>query len=216
MKKVLLVIISLFITYVASAQIKAVTENGDTINVYENKTWERINKATKISVIETTVKATVKVDEFKNSKTILTEKWRNFAIDKVGNFISGSLLQTPELLGLSITYSGDLGCLSEYSGKMEVKLANGDIVEFFQISDTDCSSSFQTASFIPTSREDMKKTNFKQIHDDNIELLKQYDWALIRLYGSKYNTTLTPNTTKNILKPEQFFRQHIIAAEQKQ
>lgn len=41
MKKVLLIITSLFITYFSSAQIRAVTENGDTINVYENGTWEK-------------------------------------------------------------------------------------------------------------------------------------------------------------------------------
>jgi hypothetical protein len=212
MKKVLLIITSLFITYFSSAQIRAVTENGDTINVYENGTWEKIEKETKISTIETTVEATTEVDEFEKTKKIRTDTWRSFGTNKMNNKISGNLFRVDKLTVFTISYGGDLGCLSEYSSTMKVKLTNGDVIEFSQISDTDCGD-YPSARFVPLTREELKNPDYQQLLDENIELLKQFDWVTIRLQGSEYYTDLTPNSTSKVPKPEQFFRQHILAAD---
>ncbi len=214
MKKLFTIITILSISIQASAQIKAVTEKGDTINVYDNGTWEKLNKVKKIADIESTVEATVEVDEFDKSKKIRTESWSKFGKNKLGRTISGSLIRVDDLTVFSISYSGDLGCMSEYSTTMKVKLTNGEIVEFSQISDTDCGD-YPTARFIPLKKEQLKDPNLKNLMADNLDLLKQYDWETIRINGSEYYTDIIPNPSRRMEKPEQFFRQHLITADKK-
>lgn len=214
MKKTILMGILLSCSIIISAQIKAVTENGDTINVYENGTWEMLINNVDIVEIESTVEANVTVDEFDNNKIISTENWVYFGSNTLNKKISGSLLKVNDMSVFIITYYGDLGCFSEYSTTMKVKLSNGTVIEFSQISDTDCGDS-PTARFIPLTREELKNPDYQIILDENIEQLKNYDWVTIRLTGSEYYTDITPLKTKKIENPEQFFRQHIIAAENK-
>ncbi len=214
MKKLFTIITILSLSTHISAQIKAVTEKGDTITVHENGTWEKLNQVKKIVDIESTVEATVEVDEFDKSKKIRTKSWLKFGKNKLGRTISGSLIRVDDLTVFSISYSGDLGCMSEYSTTMKVKLTNGEIIEFSQISDTDCGN-YPTARFIPLKKEQLKDPSLKNILADNLYLLNQYDWETIRINGSEYYTDITPNPSRKMEKPEQFFRQHLISADKK-
>ena len=214
MKKLFTIFTILAISVQVSAQIKAVTEKGDTINVYENGTWEKLNKIKKIADIESNVEATVEVDEFDKSKKISTESWSKFGKNELARTISGSLTRVDDLTVFSISYSGDLGCMSKYSTTMKVKLTNGEIVEFSQISDTDCGD-YPTARFIPLKKEQLKDPNLKNLMANNLDLLKQYDWETIRINGSKYYTDFIPNPSRRIEKPEQFFRLHLLSADKK-
>ena len=61
----LLPIILIFICSTAYAQVEAYSENGDTIILFDNKTWENKKQPSLTqSDIEITVKATVKIDDF--------------------------------------------------------------------------------------------------------------------------------------------------------
>lgn len=204
----------LVLSFNLSAQMTAITEVGDTIKVYENGTWERLQKNVEIASIETSVETTVEVDEFDNTKKIFTTSWGKFGVNATKNVVSGSLVRIADLLAFTINYSGDLGCLSEYSSTMKVKLTNGNVIEFAQISDTDCGD-YPSAKFIPLTKEQQKDPNYKDIVAENIDQLRNFDWVTIRLQGSKYYTDLTPHVTKKVDKPEQFFRQHIIASDLK-
>ena len=213
MKTIALTFISIFIFQILTAQTKAVTENGDTILVYDNGTWEKINEVKKVDEITTTVTAKVEVDEFENTKKTFTESWMRFGENNINRSISGSLIRVDNLTFFSFTYYGDLGCLSEYTSTLKVKLSNGSIIEFSQLTSTDCSSTAPTARFIPLTREELKDPNYQSILDENIELLRNYDWVSMRLQGSEYYTDITPKESRNIPNPEQFFRQHILAAD---
>ncbi len=209
-----LILVSIFFTLSISAfcQTRAITEKGDTIYVFENGTWENQKEVKKVSDIESTVKATVKVDEFSKSKKITTERWSRFGVNNVSKTISGYLFRVDDLTVFSITYSGDLGCLSEHSTTMMVKLTNGEIIEFSQISDTECGEN-ETARFIPLTRDQMKTEGLQSILQENLEQLKQYDWETIRINGSEYYTDISPKKTSKVPNPEQFFRQHLISAD---
>lgn len=213
MKKILILTI-LSISTQVFAQGIAVTQKGDTINVYENGTWEKINQVEKIVATKINVEATVEVDEFNNSKKIRTSNWSKFGRNKLGKSISGNLIRVNDLTVFSISYSGDLGCMSEYNTTMKVKLANGEIIEFSQISDTDCGD-FPTVRFIPLKKKQLKDPNLKTLMAENLDLLKQYNWVTIRINGSEYYTDITPSVTRKIENPEQYFRQHLIAADKK-
>ncbi len=77
--------------------------------------------------------------------------------------------------------SDNLGCFSEYKTKMLVKLTNGELVEFSQISDMDCGD-IPNGSFFPVSRDEMKdESSYQLILDENLEMLKNYNWVTIRL-----------------------------------
>ncbi|QXP79040.1 MULTISPECIES: hypothetical protein [Winogradskyella] len=214
MKKTITIITMILLSMGISAQEKAVTMKGDTIIVYENGTWEKINKVEKVVDIESTVEATVEVDEFSKSKKTRTESWTKFGKNKLGKTINGSLIKVDDITVFTISYYGDLGCLSKYDSTMKVKLTNGEIIEFSQISDTDCGD-YPTASFIPITKEQTKDPNFKDLLADNIEILKQFDWETIRIQGTKYYTDIIPNVSRKMEKPEQFFRQHLISADKK-
>jgi len=214
MKKTITIFTILLLSMKISAQEKAVTMKGDTITVYENGTWEKINKVKEITEVESTVKATVEIDEFSKSKKTRTESWSKFGKNKLGRTISGSLIRVDDITVFTISYYGDLGCLSEYNSTMKVKLTNGEIIEFSQISDTDCGD-YPTARFIPIKKEQTKDPNFKDLLADNLEILKQFDWETIRIQGTEYYTDIIPNVSRKIEKPEQFFRQHLISADKK-
>ncbi len=57
------------------------------------------------------------------------------------------------------------------------------------------------------------ESSYQLILDENLEMLKNYDWVTIRLSGSDYYTDLKPKVLKKIDHPEQFFRQHLIAVD---
>ena len=50
---------------------------------------------------------------------------------------------------------------------------------------------------------------------ENVETLKTFDWVSIRLEGTEYITDILPRKSKKIKKPEQFFRQHFTAIDNK-
>jgi len=214
MKKTIIILTILLVLVKMSAQERAVTMKGDTINVYENGTWEKINKVKKITEIESNVKATVEIDEFSKAKKIRTENWTKFGKNPFGGTINGSLAKVDDFTVFIISYSGNLGCLSEYDSTMKVKLTNGEIIEFSQISDTDCGDN-PSARFIPLTREQLKDPDLKDLLKDNLEILRQFDWETIRVQGTEYYTDISPNVSRKMENPEQFFRQHLIAVDKK-
>lgn len=214
MKKAITTSLLFFIAYLASAQTIAVTENGDTITIYDNGTWEPLKSKPITKEIRTTVEVVTEVDEFEKTKKTTSEPWTQFGENTNNNRISGRLFRVDDITLFIISYSsGNLGCLSEYDSTMKVKLTNGDIVEFSQLSTTDCGDN-PSARFIPIARENLENPKYIELLNENIELLKKYDWVSIRLTGSEKYTDLTPNTSRIGEKnAEQFFRQHIIAAD---
>lgn len=163
----------------------------------------------------TNVKATVKVDEFTKTKTIQTERWSRFGQNELGNILNANLICISDgVIAISIIFTGDLGCLSENRSRLLVKLANDEIVEFTQITQTDCSKT-PTATFIPLSSDQLKTVNNQDeilaIIEENIELLMKFNWVTIRLHGSRFYTDINPNPTRQVSNPEQFFIQHIKA-----
>ena len=174
---------------------------------------KKINNTTKASKILNTVKATIEVDQFDKTKIITTDNWLNFGIDKLDHHISGNLISVDDLTVFAITYDGNLGCMAEHSTTLKVKLTNGKIIEFSQISNTDCGRN-ASAKFMPFKKKQIKDPNFKNLMIENLTLLEQYDWEVIRIKGSEHQIDIKPNLSSEIEKPEQFFRQHLIAADQ--
>lgn len=209
----LLTILNIFVLNVFG-QVTAITEKGDTINVYENGTWEPLNQEVITNELIGSVKATVEVDEFNKSKKIKTETWTRFGENKFKSYISGSIIKIDDLTVFIISYSGDLGCLSEYDGSLKIKLTNDEIIECAQISDTDCGD-YPSAKYLPLTRDQLKDSDYKEIIHENINLLQTHDWEMIRLKGTEYYTDIYPRSSKKIEKPEQFFRQHLSATNSK-
>ena len=50
---------------------------------------------------------------------------------------------------------------------------------------------------------------------ENVETLKEFDWVSMRIQGTEYYTDILPRKSKKIKKPEQFFRQHVTAIDNK-
>ena len=148
-------------------------------------------------------------------KTIVTKSW-----DKIGNSnlkrkLTASMKYYNEgIYGLSVFFPVDLGCMSSHSSKLQVKLVNGDVVEFSYVSKTDCGD-YVTGTFVPLTDEEIRMPNAKETLKSNIDKLATYDWESIRITGSEYYSTIKPNKTKKITNPEQFFRNHILAIRSK-
>lgn len=211
MKKHILTLTLLIFANICIGQIKAVTEKGDTIFVFENGTWKN-ELVKKFSTIESiSAKANVKVDDFSGDKSISTEIWSSFGVNSTKARLSGNASYYKDgIYSISLTISSNLGCMSQQRSTLKVKLSNGEVVEFIQVSKTDCGSTV-VASFIPIMESEIKNENLKLLIEENVELLKEYDWVSMRIQGTEYYTDITPRKTKKIEKPEQFFRQHLTA-----
>lgn len=174
--------------------------------------FEAIGQRTK-----STVKTTIDIDQFSESTIIRTERWARMGEDKTGSRISANMVSIDGLTGMHLSYTGDLGCLSQNRSRLLIKLTNGDIIELMQTTITDCTTN-PSATFWPISRDEYEKCTtteeIRAIIDDNVQLLKQYDWETIRIHGSRYFTDIFPNPRRRINNPEQFFRQHIMAIEE--
>ena len=228
--------------------------------------------------IKNLVEVTEYVDDFYETKIgSETENWYGIGENRNGDKVSGQLLKIDGLIYFSILFSPglNLGCAVEQESTMEIKLTNSAIVEFIYINDTKCDN-FGSLLFLPISVDELineSDQEEKQIMsntllehmvlkhmDAKMDLLKKYDWEIIRIRGSEGYTDFKPNyspgkgiwnldsdSLKNKLKkpklyfqryynqtgygdgawavsdnklqkiqnPEQFFRQHLIAIDQK-
>ena len=97
---------------------------------------------------------------------------------------------------------------------MKVKLSNDEIIEFIQASKTDCGS-YINATFIPITKADLDNKDYLKLLKANVETLKEFDWVSIRITGTEYYTDILPRKSKKMKKPEQFFRQHFTAIDNK-
>lgn len=162
------------------------------------------------------VKTTVSEDKFEGTKSVNTEYWQNLGKDNRGNTISGMLSKNNaiDIIYLNIVFVGDLGCLVQNSSTMSVKLSNDEIVEFTQISNTNCKG-VSDAIFVPLTKNELMLSPdiYTEIAIDNVEQLKKHEWTIIRLSGSEYYTNIEPNPTRRIKNPEQFFIKHLEAIE---
>ena len=214
MKNTLFILI-LLLSIKSFGQIEAITEKGDTIYVYENGTWKDKLKVKKTNLKGLNVKTTIKVDEFTNKKTVSTESWTSFGISSSKAKLSGSAsFYNNGIYGVTLTLSADLGCMSQQRSTMKVKLSNDEIIEFIQASKTDCGS-YIYANFIPVTKADLENKDYLKLMKDNVEILKEFDWVSIRIQGTEYYTDILPRKSKKTEKPEQFFRQHFSAIDNK-
>ena len=197
------------------SQTEAITIKGDTIIVFDNGTWKNKAVVKKTSLIESSVNATVTIDDFSNKKTITTDNWNSFGLSSTKSRLSGYInFYNEGIYGVTINIASDLGCMSQQRSTLKVKLSNNEVIEFVQVSKTDCGN-LVFATFIPVFKEDLKSENFVDLIKENVEILKEFDWVTMRIQGTEYYTDITPRVTKNIPKPEQFFRQHLISIENK-
>ena len=208
-----LIISLLLISTLSFSQTRAITDNGDTILVYENGTWEPTKK--EISPIIPslgTVKTSIEIDKITNQKIISTEQWRYLAIDSKSMSVTGSMYKKNGFYFISLIYSGDLGCLAKDESSLKIKLSNGYIIECYQLSKNECGR-IQRGDFVVLSLEQSKAADYQTIMQNNIELLTSHDWEMMRLQGTKHFSDLYPNSYKALKFPKQFFKQHISALE---
>jgi len=194
-------------------QTRAITDDGDTIIVYQNGTWKSVKKkpTPAFPAIGTVVTSTA-IDQTTNSKTVSTEEWRYLAVDSKKMSISASMYKTNDVYIISLVYSGDLGCLTKDESSLKIKLSNGYIIECVQISKNNCGR-IQRGDYVLVSAEQSKLPDYMTIMQNNKQLLATHDWEMMRLQGSKHYTDLYPNSYKSLRFPQQFFRQHLSALE---
>jgi len=200
-----------FFTLNAFSQIEAITEKGDTISVYDNGTWKNTTIVKKTFLIESSVNATVDIDDFTNKKSVKTDTWNSFGDSSTKTKLSGyTSFYNEGIYSVTLMLPSNLGCMSKQRSTLIVKLSNNEFINFIQVSDTDCGDAVY-ATFIPISEADLKNENFKNVIKENVEILKEFDWVTMRIQGTKFYTDITPRVTNNTPKPEQFFRQHILS-----
>ncbi|WP_088339623.1 hypothetical protein [Robiginitalea sediminis] len=205
---------ALFLNQIVLSQRLAVTIDGDTLEIFENGTWKNLNSSASVIVpIETTVMATVEVDDFSGKKSASTETWNSFARGPLTSLSGSAYMTETGIISFPFIVSGDLGCLVKWQSTMQIKLSNDAVVTLTYISDTDCGD-VVLGSWVALEPTDAENPNFESIISENNELLKTYDWVKIRVTGSDVYADLEPrNSNRSMPNPEQFFRQHIIALE---
>ena len=168
--------------------------------------------ATSIGVAQ--VKTTTETDDFSGKQRITTDMWTGFGLTGIGKEASASIHHTVGgFTSIMILVTADLGCFSELRSKIEVKLSNGEILEFVQMSKTTCKST-NALFFLLASKEDVDSGSMKVVEqaiESNIEKLLNNDWEMIRLTGTRAYTDIKPKQSRRINAPEEFFKQHLQA-----
>ncbi|PHS65861.1 MAG: hypothetical protein COB12_06450 [Flavobacterium sp.] len=214
-KSTLTILVFCLLTLNGFNQINAITEKGDTIFVYNNGTWKSKPTIKKPESIKSSVEATVTIDDFSNKKSINTKNWTSFGISTTKTKLTGfATYYNDGVYAVKLTLASDLGCMSNQRSTLKVKLSNDEVIEFIQVSKTDCSNSV-FATFAPITEADLKNENYMDLIKENVDILKQYDWVTIRIQGSEYYIDITPRITKKTPNPEQFFRQHFTSISNK-
>lgn len=214
MKKLMLVLSGvLFIISFSYGQVKAITENGDSVLLFDDNTWKPIiivpeAKATVPFVIPSIGAVKVTISQDNGQRTISTINWFNFGIDKEKMALSGSMQKDGSNYLISISFGGGVGCLNKDQSSLKIILKDGKIVDCVQLSETDCSES-PSAQYILLSAEQVGQPSANDTMQENIKKLVSSDWQSIRIYGSTFFSDLKPKKTKENPKPAQFFRQHI-------
>jgi len=214
-KEIFITLIICLLTINGFSQIQAITEKGDTISVYDNGTWKNKPTIKKTKLIETTVNATVTFDDFSKKKSVKMDNWTSFGVAKSKAKLSGyASYYNDGIYAITLTLSSDLGCMSQQRSTLKVKLSNDEVIEFIQVSKTDCGS-YIYATFAPITEADLKNGDYMGLIKENVDILKEYDWVSMRIEGTEYYTDIIPRIAKNYPNPEQFFRQHFISIDNK-
>lgn len=154
------------------------------------------------------INAEIETDEIdvinNNSRVRITKMWSNFS-DKS---IIGLAKRIDDSFGFQFFVSG-IGCFSEISSKIEVKLANREVVELAQISKNNCES-VAGAAFIPLSRDDLDNPDKDELIIENLNKLISHNWIEMRIYGSRGQLDIEPKERKKY-NGALFFREHLQA-----
>jgi len=168
--------------------------------------------ATSIGVAQ--VKTTTETDDFSGKQSITTDMWTGFGVTGVGKQVSASMSHTVGgFTSIMVLVTADLGCFSELRSKIEVKLSNGEILEFVQMSKTTCKST-NALLFLLASKEDVDSGSMQVVEqaiESNIEKLLNNDWEVIRLTGTRRYTDIKPKQSRRVDAPQEFFKQHLQA-----
>ena len=119
-----------------------------------------------------TVEATIIEDEFTGKKVIETNLWDRFTTSTNGTYLSAWFqVDQDGAVQLRVRWNKNLGCFItavspfEYENTLEVKLNNGNIVEFVYIDKNFCSE-YEAVAFAPLPFES----------NSILENLQTYDW----------------------------------------
>jgi len=174
-----------------------------------------------INVLSQEVKVTLSTDAISGDKSLFTEYWLNFGVDKSRGFLSGNISYMESEYGgfyyLSLMFTGKIGCSLKY-GKLLIKLKNGELIEMINTSDIDCGM-FKGIYFgsgeLGQDVYNMPIEEVVKLQESIFNSLLEDEWELIRLWGSDYYTDIYPNETRKIKNPSAFFQKHIQAIQDK-
>jgi hypothetical protein len=104
------------------------------------------------------------------------------------------------------TSSGIGGCYSEYEGKMEIKLTDGEIIELTQFSDTECGD-VGYVGYVALTREQtkMSKDIASEIMEENMDKLCSQPWTLMRIHKTEFYHDYPPVSYRKLREPEKLF-----------
>jgi hypothetical protein len=202
--------IAMFFTiasYLCLAQISAITDNGDSVLLFDNGRWEF--KKSEENSLENEVKIQKdETDPFEGNRTIVTETWINFAGDD-HTIMLGSAMMIDSIYGFNLGLSSEIGCLKKAESKIKILLENQALVELVQVSDDNCAK-IPTATFFLVENEFINSDEFMQKQKDNLLLLQQFDWVSMKVEGSESSMVVYPISRKE-MDGKKFFKRHIEA-----
>jgi len=213
MKYIIFAILFFFYDYGIS-QEKAVLTNGDSINVYSDGTWEYANERDGVDNWKplNNITASIEkeeIDPYDKTKLTTTKSWISIGKSSTGALVFGSAISLNNTIGFHIGIIEDLGCLSNESSKILVKLANGEIVELTQVSQKNCTPT-QSATFLPIPKHEIEGPKHEALMKANLDKLIRNNWVSLRIYGTEHQADITPSETEKY-NGALFFREHLQA-----
>lgn len=189
MKKLILFPL-MILSFSLIAQIEATTESGKKVILNNDGTWsfktESISPAMRFDKSDCKYE-TREVDDFSGQVKLRTKRIE-IGRAKTKDRFHASLARNGDYNFFMIkSITADLGCMVSMKSSVQLKMADGEILEFIHIGDTDCSDGAPFRAFLVEGElEGLKDSELMQLQEETIRKLKSKPVNLIRVKGSEY------------------------------
>lgn len=177
---------------VLSQDIEATTSDGKTVVLKDDGTWsykKMQEDPAPLSNIDCEYERK-EVNDFSGEEILITSPVEIGTLENVGrnNPAIAYLQRVGEVVAFMFRGNADLGCIIEKDSRIQIKLSNGEVFEFYNVLSSECDDSFSISAIFLDGDLDrsISEEQLKKRTDEIIQAFKNSPLDKLRIHGSEY------------------------------
>tara|TARA_B100000315_G_scaffold8824_1_gene8693 strand:+ start:74 stop:706 length:633 start_codon:yes stop_codon:yes gene_type:complete len=190
MKKLIIIILFTFVGFAYSQDVEVKTGSGKIVILHDNGTWE-YKIIEKINTENLDINCDYyknEIDDFTGDEKLWTKSIK-FGKTKLGSNVKFQFRATKSkgnnIIAISFTGFGDIGCVSQMSSTAKLKFSDGEFIELTHFGNTDCGDYLEFMSILHSSDDALGELI---IDEEDWEKFNTLKIEMIRIQGSEYYT----------------------------